>query len=226
MVYLVYLFIQVDWVDCDVDYPGKRQKAGALRGEELKKCREASVVLRGSVKIGQLFVEDKMVKLDKDIKLILDLVEGKMAELEGDVNITNIVDFDSDIKITLNMSNLQIGHCSDLVNCVLNLKVTSLMLKKQPSIVLTMLKLKNYVNHMEKEWDEERKQMMVGIQLINSRSNACYSKFIMLFPEYDPTAEMDFFSYFQEQLDMFRMRTKELEEMRYVSLTEEDIINI
>merc|ERR1712183_1140607 len=123
---------------------------------------------------------------------------------------------------SLNMSNTQarMPKCSELVSDLLKLEVTALMLKKQPTVVMTLRKLKEYFC-LQKEMNSEgeRNQMVEEVKLLNTRIEACFEKFLNLFPGfsgYEDSGETRFFNYFQEQVEMFRSKTKKWDEIRVV----------
>ena len=72
--------------------------------------------------------------------------------------------------------------------------------------------------------EAEKKEIETGVRLIMSRSGACYDKFSRLFPGYKAwvsKGEKTFHDYFQELVDVFRSTTKEWEENKVLSLSED-----
>lgn len=73
--------------------------------------------------------------------------------------------------------------------------------------------------------EQERKEIAAGVKLIIARSGACYDKFARLFPEFRALANKgdskQFQEYFQEEVDRFKRITKEWEETKVLSLSEE-----
>jgi len=179
--------------------PVEKMEGGSeLSEEERKLCRDAFVQMKGSNKISQLMVESRLVEIDEDIQA------------------------------SLNMSNMQarMTKCSELVSDLLKLEVTDLMLKKQPNIVMTMRKSKDYFClQKEKDNEGERNQMVEEVKLFNTRIEACFEKFLNLFPGYEDSGETIFLNYFQKQVEMFRSKTEEWNEIRVVSLTEWDSLD-
>lgn len=166
-----------------------------LSSEEKEVCRRAAVLVKRRNKIAWLKVE------------------------------ANLVDLDRGIKTALNCSNPQIPKCCQLLTEVFDLEIEPLMLKKQPDIVLTMRKLRKYVGPQDQSGysEAEKKEIENGVRLIMSRSGACYDKISRLFPGYKANVkgEKTFYDYFQEQVDIFRNSTKELEENEVLSMTED-----
>ena len=57
--------------------------------------------------------------------------------------------------------------------------------------------------------------------MITTRSNLCYEKLSNLFPN---TTQKSFHEFFQDKVDKFREETKDWEEIKLRSLTENDFI--
>merc|ERR1712130_987487 len=110
---------------------------------------------------------------------------------------------------------------------LVDLEIQPLMLKKQPEIVMTIRKLRKYVGPQDQSGysEQEKKEIASGVKLIIARSGACYDKFSRLFPEFKTLAnkgkDMQFHDYFQGQVDMLKAITKDWDETKLLSLSEE-----
>ena len=62
----------------------------------------------------------------------------------------------------------------------------------------------------------------MGVRLIIARSNACIDKLSKVFPDFI-SGEKEFHEYFQTLVDDFRARTKDWEESRILSLSDDNL---
>jgi len=162
-------------------------KQEELSSEEIRLCEEESVKIQSNdEQLSQLRLEDKLVRLDKEITS------------------------------SLSSSNFQLSKCSKLLEELLGLELTRVMLLKQPSVVKSVMGLRHYVCLH----DQEIQRLVEFVQLINSRSEACYFKFLELFPCY-AGEKKEFLIFFQEQVQSFTNKTDMWDEMRAVCLTDQ-----
>lgn len=135
-----------------------------------------------------------------------------------------IVDLDRNIKIALSNSNPQMNKCCDLLTELLQMAVEPLMLIKQPDILLTIRKLRKYVGPADQtDYTEADKLKIVsGVKMITTRSGLCYDKFAKLFPDHSAASQQPFHEYFQEQVDRWRERTEDWDEVKLLSFTDQD----
>ena len=130
-----------------------------------------------------------------------------------------ILELDRNIKTTLNNSNPQINRCCELLTELLQMSLEPLHLIKQPDILLTIRKLRKYVGPADKSnyTEADRVNIAAGVKMITTRSNLCYEKFSNLFPN---PSQKSFPEFFQEKVDQFREETKDWDEHKLLSLTE------
>ena len=135
-----------------------------------------------------------------------------------------IVDLDRNIKTALNNSNPQIIKCCDLLTELLQMSLEPLMLIKQPDLLLTIRKLRKYVGpaDLTSYTEADKLNIASGVKMITNRSGLCYDKFAKLFPGHSAASQQPFHEYFQEQVDQWKERTKDWDEVKVLSFTEQD----
>eukprot|EP00092_Neocalanus_flemingeri_P004329 GFUD01004654.1.p1 GENE.GFUD01004654.1~~GFUD01004654.1.p1 ORF type:complete len:485 (+),score=184.73 GFUD01004654.1:81-1457(+) len=221
-------------INLDRDKPERWESNTQKIQWELATARNA-VKFKEQVENGNYIPEEVMKKLEGQTELspeerevcrraaVLVKRRNKIAWLKVEAS---LVDLDRAIKSALNCSNPQIAKSCQLLTEVFDLEIQPLMLKKQPEIVLTMRKLRKYVGPQDQSGysETEKKEIASGVRLIIARSGACYDKFSRLFPGYrvvSAAGEKSFYDYFQEQVEMFRSKTKDWEENKVLSLSED-----
>jgi len=222
-------------INLDRDKPERWESSAQKVQWELATARNA-IKFKEQVESGKYIPEEVMKKLDGQTDLspeekevckraaVLVKRRKKIAFLKVEAA---LVDLDRSMKNALNSSNPQISKCCQLLTEVFDLDVEPLMLKKQPEIVMTIRKLRKYVGPQDQSGysQQERKEISAGVKLIIARSGACYDKFARLFPEFRALANKgenkQFQEYFQEEVDRFKRITKEWEETKVLSLSEE-----
>jgi len=221
-------------INLDRDKPERWESNVQKVQWELATARNA-IKFKDQVEGGKYIPEEVMKKLEGQTELspeerevckraaVLVKRRNKIAFLKLEAT---LVDLDRAMKSALNCSNPQISKCCQLLTDVFDLEIQALMLKKQPDIVLTIRKLRKYVGPQDQSGysEQERREIAGGVRLIIARSGACYDKFSRLFPGYrtwPSKGEKSFHDYFQEQMEEFKTVTKEWEENKVLSLSEE-----
>jgi len=162
-----------------------------LTEEDKEIFRRSAVLMKRRKKIGFLKTEATMVELDRNIKT------------------------------SLNNSNPQISKCCELLTEFLQISLEPLHLIKQPDILLTIRKLRKYVGPADKSnyTEADRVNIANGVKMITTRSNLCYEKLSNLFPSFS-SSQKSFHEFFQDKVDKFGEETKDWEEKKLLSLTE------
>ena len=87
-----------------------------------------------------------------------------------------LADLDYMIKRSLNIKSPEMSKCLEHLNSLHTLPVTPLMLKKQPSIVATIRKLRKYVGPRLIEEDKLGEQWVSDAQKIRLKANQIFNK--------------------------------------------------
>jgi len=222
-------------INLDRDKPERWESTAQKAQWELATARNA-IKFKEQVESGKYIPEEVIRKLEGQIDLspeekevckraaVLVKRRKKIAFLKVEAA---LVDLDRAMKNALNSSNPQISKCCQLLTDLFDLEIQPLMLKKQPEIVMTIRKLRKYVGPQDQSGysEQEKKEIASGVKLIIARSGACYDKFSRLFPEFKTLAnkgkDMQFHDYFQGQVDMLKAITKDWDETKLLSLSEE-----
>lgn len=91
-------------------------------------------------------------------KIPYNLDDGEIKVSQIIMNEVNLLQYDVDIKSSLQLSSADTSRCISVLEKYKNLEVTALMLKKNPQVAETIKRLRRYVGNT-KEWnftDEER----------------------------------------------------------------------
>ena len=67
--------------------------------------------------------------------------------------------------------------------------------------------------------EADRVNIANGVKMITTRSNLCYDKVSSLFPNFN-SSQKNFHEFFQHKVDQFREETRDWEEKRLLSLTD------
>lgn len=99
------------------------------------------------------------------------------------MNEVNLLQYDVDIKSSLQLSNADTARCISVLEKYKNLDVTALMLKKNPQVAETIKRLRRYVGNT-KEWnftEEEKKDFNEKALRIRKLAEAIYKNFKVYF---------------------------------------------
>lgn len=101
-------------------------------------------------------------------------IDTRLIQIEKD-----ILQYDLDIKSSLQLSSADPAKCIRVLENYRHLRVTALMLKKNPNVVETIKRLRRYVGNM-KDWnftDEQRVEFDEKAQKVRKLSDMIYNNF-------------------------------------------------
>lgn len=133
----------------------------------------------------------------------------------------NIVQFDIDIKSSLQLSSADPAKCIDILECYKDQDLTALMLKKNPNVVETIKRLRRYVGNI-KDWNmtEDQRVDFNGKALkVRKLSESIYNSFKKLFPSIP--LNVSFWTGFTNEANRFKELTKDLPQDELLALTNE-----
>lgn len=214
-------------INLDRDKPDKWENNAQKIQWELATARNA-LKFKDAVEGGKYIPEEVRRKLEGQTELteeekeicrrsaVLTKRKNKITWLKTEAE---MLEMDRSIKTTLNNSNPQINKCCELLTELLQMNLEPLHLIKQPDILMTIRKLRKYVGPADKSnyTEADRVNIAAGVKMITTRSNLCYEKFSNLFPN---SSQKSFPEFFQEKVDQFREETKDWDEHKLLSLTE------
>lgn len=122
-----------------------------------------------------------MIQKKKKIKTInWNLDDGEIKQVsEIIMNEVNLLQYDVDIKSSLQLSSADTSRCIMVLEKYKNLDVTALMLKKNPQVAETIKRLRRYVGNT-KEWnftDEQRLDFNEKAAKIRKLAEIIYKNF-------------------------------------------------
>lgn len=105
--------------------------------------------------------------------------DGEIKVSQIIMNEVNLLQYDVDIKSSLQLSSADTSRCIAVLEKYKNLEVTALMLKKNPQVAETIKRLRRYVGNT-KEWnftDEERIEFNDKATKIRKLAEIIYKNF-------------------------------------------------
>ncbi|XP_055317671.1 hepatoma-derived growth factor-related protein 2-like isoform X2 [Sitodiplosis mosellana] len=149
------------------------------------------------------------------------------AESHGEIKVSqiimnevNLLQYDVDIKSSLQLSSADTSRCISVLEKYKNLEVTALMLKKNPQVAETIKRLRRYVGNT-KEWnftDEQRIEFNDKATKIRKLAEIIYKNFKKLF-SFPP--HLSFWQGFTDEVQSFKEQTKSLTHEELITLTED-----
>ncbi|XP_063699562.1 PC4 and SFRS1-interacting protein [Culicoides brevitarsis] len=136
---------------------------------------------------------------------------------------SHMVELDHLIKMSLGLKNANADKCLAHLEEYAKIQITPLMLKKRPSCVHTMKRLRKYVGNVN-NWNmdpEKRNEFHEKTLKIQSKANEIYSNFKLLFPTADTTKP--FFEHFSEKVAEFQEKTKGMKPEEISDMYEEPV---
>lgn len=107
------------------------------------------------------------------------LDDGEIKVSQIIMNEVNLLQYDVDIKSSLQLSSADTTRCISVLEKYKNLEVTALMLKKNPQVAETIKRLRRYVGNT-KEWnftDEQRVEFNDKATKIRKLAEIIYKNF-------------------------------------------------
>lgn len=120
---------------------------------------------------------------------------------------SHLIELDHLIKASVGLKNANADKCLEHLNEYTTLKITPLMLKKRPSVVQTMKRLRKYVGNAN-AWemdDSMRDEFNEKAHKIQLKAEEIYSSFKFLFPHNE---QKSFWDHFSEKVAEFQNKTK------------------
>jgi len=157
-------------------------------------------------------------RIDKERKLERSREKLRWLKIEQ-----RLVELDIAVKTSLNLKRPSPDRCIQALEELGDLGIAPLMLKKQPDIVSTVKRLRKYVGpHGYRSWidEEARSKIERSIMTIQGKSEILFSKFKECFSSQDDDDEV-FLAKFFEAVELFKSKTKEMDERKVLSMTKD-----
>ncbi|KAK9497652.1 hypothetical protein O3M35_004340 [Rhynocoris fuscipes] len=132
----------------------------------------------------------------------------------------HLLDMDVELKKSLSLHRADTDKCFEVLSQMKELSITPLMLKKQPDVVFTIRRMRNYIGNINK-WNmtpKEIEEFRKTARRIRVKADEVYTKFKILF---NALKQPNFWIYFSRQVDIFREKTKKMSLEEMLSLVEE-----
>merc|ERR1711874_71851 len=182
---------------------------GELIPPEIKKKLEEKQALTGGL------TQEEMDILKKEKQLEMRKDKLKWLRIEQ-----RIVDLDMAVKTALHLERPEPEKCIAALDELETITVTPLVLKKQPDIFTTIRRLRKYIGpHEMAGWtrNEDRENMNKFIKVIQEKAEKIYDRFKDTF-NYKEGTSVPFTDMFEAELNKFREKTKDMEEMEMLAL--------
>jgi len=183
------------------DVKTSKSSEGAAEGKE----KSSSVENKAVDKAGSILVQKKVG--ENNDRLIRWL---KMEQ--------KLVEIDIAVKSSLHIDKPSPDRCITALNQLNELPIVPFMLKKQPDIVTTIHRIRNYIGPIGfSSWadKEAKKKMEKNIDIIQKKAEKLYNKFKSYFAY---QGKKPFIVMFKQELDHFKHVTKDLNEQEVLCM--------
>lgn len=200
--------------------------------EEKKKWFEentkAALDIKDKLQSGTIDIETVKHMLDMnpqipDYHLEKMKLDKKVLQSKILTNERNIINLNAKIRSSSSLAKADVDLCLILLKSFSELKVTPLILKKHPSCVETMKKLRKYVGNT-KSWDmssEEEVKFQEKAEKIREHAELIYNNFKKMFVIPDGK---NFLDVFNEEVKEFKKKTEHMTSDEVLLLIDEDDI--
>jgi len=194
----------------------KQVENGDFIPPEIKKKLEEKQAITGGL------TKEEMEILTKEKQL-----ENRKDKLRWLRIEQRIVDLDMAVKTALHLERPEPEKCIAALDELETIAVTPLVLKKQPDIFTTIRRLRKYIGpHEMAGWTkaDDKEKMNKCIKVIQEKAEKIYDRFKTTF-NYKEGSEVAFADMFEVELNKFKDKTKEMEELEMLALIKDPTEN-
>lgn len=168
--------------------------------------------------------ETYFIDLEKDQNDLNYFWEKKMQKIKEDILNTmkvecKLLEIDSKIKNCLNLEKADPEEAISLLDDMLDLEVTSVMLKKHAHVVDMVRRLRKYIGNLD-SWnltEVEAAKFKADAEKVRGSALKLHVKFMKIIGR--PTTSQSFWDHFNHVANKFRDDTKDLTDMEFYLLT-------